>query len=87
MNLPVGKFVDSFHEISFRGFNMPIITVYDNPSDLPGLFVARIYDFDQSTPYAMVKTSLKAIRKGIPVRFARLAPMVGDDPAIVEVWI
>lgn len=81
------QIIGSFHEMDFRAIKVPVITVYERPADFPESFVARVYDLDQWTPYAMVKTSLEAIRKEIPNRFYRLERMVGDDPAILEVWI
>lgn len=86
--LPDSILEDSFHGTNFSAFKVPIITIYDKPADFPESFVARIYDLDQWTPYAMVKPTLKAIREGIPShRFYRLDRMMGDDPNIVEVWV
>lgn len=85
--LPSSTIVSSFEEIDFSTFTMPIITIYVRPSDFRESFVARIFDFDQWTPYAMVKPSLEAIREGIPAHLYRMDRMVGDDPAIVEVWL
>lgn len=87
MNLPPSVHIQSFNEISFGAFKLPIITVYSSPLDYPNMFVARLYDLDQWTPYVMVRSSLDVIREAIPAQFHRMDRNPDDDPAILEVWI
>jgi hypothetical protein len=64
--------------------------VYDSPFDIPGVFVARLWDGPRPTERTMVADDLvdlrHMIRRATPglIRFLR---MPDDDPKIVEVWL
>lgn len=80
--------IDTFYDFDFSGYRMPMICVFDSPQDQPGLFVARLFDLNQPTEYALLKTSLEALRECIPVeRFHPLPRFEEDHPNVVEVWI
>lgn len=83
--------LDSFKEINFNNFFFPMITIYNNPSDFPGKYVARVFDVKDAKamvqPYAVIKNSLNDVRESLPSRFVKMPRDVNDDPAIVEVWI
>lgn len=66
---------------------MPILVVYDDPTDIPGKFVVRVFDMQRPTKIITVSDSLAEARKTIsPVaaRFHRLPHQPGEDPKIVE---
>jgi hypothetical protein len=66
---------------------MPIITVYYNTLDFPHQFVARLFDLDNPTPFAVVKDSLLELREAIPHQFTNIGRNEEDVSVIVEVWI
>lgn len=67
---------------------IPIITVYRNPADYPGKFVARVWDTDRPTNLAAIADTYEELLQAIPVnQMVRMAPDARDDPAIVETWI
>lgn len=64
-----------------------IWTVYDNPVDMPGRFVARKWRMDRPTAELLQDKSLVALRAKLPNGLTRLERSPQDDPKIVEVWI
>ena len=70
---------------------MPMWTIYDSPSDRPGLFVARLWLVSSRGVMATddVKTAgtLVEIRAKLPRGLACMQRHQDDDPCIVEVWI
>lgn len=84
----MNKIIKTFKDPSlYTGSLMPIITVYFNPSDFPDKYVGRLWNMNQSTPYAIVKDSLEEVREQIPENMIRLERSTQDDPVIVETWI
>jgi hypothetical protein len=83
--------IEEFNPSILKGMFMPLITVYENPADFKGKFVARIWDIQKGTvlhtPFAVIKDSLEEIRSLIPYNFNRIERQKGDDPCIVEVWV
>lgn len=86
MNLPKTKLIDSFQEVPFQEYKLPIITIYYNPLDYPNQYVARVFDLDRPTQYAMVKDSQKEITDLIPYGLNRMERQADDQPHVVEVW-
>lgn len=70
-----------------RTVKAPIICIYNNPEDYPGQFVARLWDLDKPTRYAIVANTLEAIRAAIPDGMICFRRDQNDDPCIVESWI
>lgn len=71
-----------------RKVDLPLVTVYYNTSDFPGKYLARLWDMDKPTPYAVVRDTLDLIRLSIPTSFmSNLGRQPLDDPNIVEVWL
>ncbi|WP_089610078.1 hypothetical protein [Dehalobacterium formicoaceticum] len=66
---------------------VPIIVIYNNPADYPGKFVARLWDVNKPTRYAVVKDTLEEARKAIPYFMWRIGRDEKDDPVIVEIWM
>jgi hypothetical protein len=67
---------------------LEIWTVYENPSDFPGKFVARLFINDKPTSLIMVTDELKVIRRRLQNKgFVRLPRATTDDPVIVECWL
>jgi hypothetical protein len=82
------KIVNSFKDINVYGIcKLPLITVYNSPNDFPGKYVARLWDVNKATEYAMVKDTLQEIRANIPPIMAKLLHSPGDDPVIIETWL
>lgn len=77
------------------GYPMRQWTVYDSPSDFPGMYVAREWLVDPTgvrpsdvTPYVdpyldNVRRFIEAVAPGS----VRLLPSEGEDPVIVETWL
>lgn len=89
----MNMFVESFKKENYPDLKMPLVTVYYNPSDFPGKYVARLFDFENPTNQVMVKDTLDEIRDSFVsqnyssntwVNFSRDEL---DDPNILEIWI
>jgi hypothetical protein len=65
-----------------------IWTVYANPSDLPGKFVARPFSSKLGGPFgfAIVADSLDKCRAALPWGLTRQPRNPADDPVVVEIW-
>ncbi|TWH49619.1 hypothetical protein [Sporomusa sp. KB1] len=79
--------LNSFITADLNQVTMPMITVYKNPSDFPGKFVARLFRLQKPTIIAVVKDTLPEIRMTIPRHMVRLPRHQADDPTILETWI
>lgn len=69
---------------------LAIWTVYENPSDYPGKFIARkiIVGADPHSNTTMVDgDSLSEVREKIPGVLFRMERHPDDDPVIVETWM
>ena len=66
---------------------LPLICVYNSPSDYPGKYVARLWDVDKPTNMVAVAESLEEIREAKPPEMMIMDRLTGDDPVIVETWI
>lgn len=64
-----------------------LIVVYENPLDMPGLFVARLFLMDQPTGYIVKRRSLEGLLQTIPGHMVRLEPHFQDDPNIKAVYV
>jgi hypothetical protein len=68
-------------------------TVYDNPKDYPGKFVARRFDVDASGPKPsasiIIAEDLDTLRDILQFEFGlvKLMRSPGDEPQIVETWL
>lgn len=65
---------------------IPMIVVYEKPKDYPTQFVARLWNGNKPTRYAILKNSIDDIRAAIPPMH-RIGRHPGDDPVIQETWI
>lgn len=72
---------------------LAIWTVYDNPTDYPGKFVARRFDVDASGPRpsasVIVAPDLEALRNilAFELHLTCLTRNEQDEPQIVECWL
>lgn len=66
---------------------LPLICIYNNPSDYPGKYVARLWDVDKPTNMVAIAESLEEIREAKPPEMMIMDRMPNDDPVIVETWI
>ena len=73
--------------ISDNDIKIPLITIYYNPSDYPGKYVARLFDCSNPTHYIVLADTLENIRQSIPPTMRCFRRHPDDDPCIVEVWI
>jgi hypothetical protein len=69
---------------------LDLITIFNNPSDFPGLFVARIFSIcdGEVVPGNLVAQgkTLDEVRKQLPPGLFRLEREPNDDEKIVESW-
>lgn len=80
--------LDTLKDIELLNFGFPYFTVYQNPKDFPEeVFVARLFNIKEATPYFIERKTLEEIRADIPEGFFRMNPSPEDDPVIVEIWI
>lgn len=66
-------------------------TVYDNPADLLGVFVARKSIATGAhvgpTEEVLMATTLQALRQQLPMGLYRIQRHPSDERQIVEVWL
>lgn len=67
---------------------MTVYTIYRNPSDFPGKFVARKFeDLVPDNRPTVVENILEEARAKLPKGLFWTNRADNDDPSIVEVWI
>ncbi|WP_417898226.1 hypothetical protein ABN702_18580 [Bacillus haimaensis] len=81
------QLINSFSDINMKEYSMPIICIYNSPSDYKGMFVARLFDVNKPTPIILMRLTLDAIRSEIPVGFTLVPKSAGEDANIVESYI
>jgi len=67
-------------------------TIYHNPSDYPGKYVARRFVVERglglkAAREVLIADTLEAIRARLPPGLYCLGRQPGDEPQIVETWI
>lgn len=67
--------------------DLKMITIYKNPKDFPGKYVARLFINGKATIVAMVKDDIEEIRELLPCYCIPMQRSLLDDPVIVETWI
>lgn len=75
--------LSNYHNLT----NINLVVIYENPTDYPHQFVARLFIGNSPTNILSVKNTLKEIRALIPCDYTRIERFQGDDPVIVETWI
>lgn len=66
----------------------PLITVYENPRDFPGKWVARLFDLKRPTPIMAIAGSYEELLQTMPSSgMIRMPRRPDDDPVIREVWL
>lgn len=81
------QLISSFNEIDMKEYTMPIICIYNSPSDYKGMFVARLFDVNKPTPIILMRITLDAIRNEIPESFSLVPKQAGEDANIVGTYI
>lgn len=76
-----------YMKISKMVRTMPMIAIYNQPTDYPDKYVARLWDCNAPTHLIALADTLEEIQQTIPPNMTRLPHMAGDDPCIVEVWL
>ena len=61
--------------------------VYDSPSDFPGSFVARRFEFNKPTEDVRTAPTLAELHRLLPSGLVRLERNPHDQPHIVEVGV
>ena len=70
-----------------RQTTMPIITIFNSPTDYPGKYVARVFDVGKPTTLAAVADTYEELMQANPAGMVRLERNEKDDPVILETWI
>ena len=80
--------VDVFDEEKIHGdIKLPIICVYDRPTDYPDKYIARLWDANTPTRIVAVADTLEELRRSKPASMLILPRSTEDDKVIVETWI
>lgn len=79
--------VENFFNADFSDLEMPLIAVFFDPKDVPGKYVARVFDLGKPTDMMTIKDTLEEIRAAIPPVFNRIPRTAEDHPTVVEVWL
>lgn len=70
---------------------LPVITVYDHPTDYPDQYVARKFIGETPTELSFADADLEKVRDWARTRFPyeaeRFPRHETDDPVIMETWI
>lgn len=68
---------------------LSIWTIYDNPTDYPGKFVARRFEGETPTASIVIADDIETIRNIMHFEFGlvKLMRHPSDDPKIVETWL
>ena len=66
---------------------LPMIVIYENPTDFPGKFVARLWDMIWPTDLHVVKDTYEELLEEIPDFMVKIQRLPFDDPVIKEVWM
>ncbi len=82
----------SAHKACIAQRHLPIWCVTFNPSDLPGLYVARLnVSANSGATYVaslcVAGTTLDAVRQALPAGLVRMPRHTDDAPQIVETWL
>jgi hypothetical protein len=71
--------------------DLVIWTVYENPLDMPGFFVARAHivreGFTYPTAAMFIGLTLAEVRRQLPRGLFCMPRQDGDEPPIVESWL
>ncbi len=65
---------------------MEIFTIYYNPTDYPGKYVARRFN-PGPDPEPLAVGSLEEVRAAVPKGLVFMPRFPLDDPCIVETWL
>lgn len=86
--MPV-KIALSISEVDLSNIKVPVIVVYEHPSDYPQYYVARIFNVDKPTDTIMLKDTLEEIQEDVRNNTNMMFMLRGaeDDPCIVGVWL
>lgn len=83
--------LNSLKDADFRTLKLPMIVVYNNPSDFPGKYAAKIWEAATATPTncIIIRSTPEEIREDIKAAgFQTLFPRAaGDSPEIIESWM
>ena len=75
------------YEKSAKQARIPLICIYDHPTDYPDKFIARLWDCSAPTNIIATADTLEELRAKIPDCMVKLDRHPQADPCIVEVWI
>jgi hypothetical protein len=81
------RIIKEFTQDILSKFFLPIITIYENPKDHPGKFVARVWDLTSPTEFIIIEDSYKEMLKHKPQNMVIMLRDLKDDPIIRESWI
>ena len=78
--------VNDFTKV-ITNYKLPIITIYENPEDMPGYYVARLFDGSKPTYYYAKRKRLKDLKKTIPHCMINFGRTGNDVSCLLETWI
>lgn len=80
--------LNNFQEIDIHKIKqIPIIAVYNHPTDYPDNFVARLWIGNKPSRYVVLCNNIDELRQSIPPWMQKLMPADQDDPVIIETWL
>lgn len=85
----ISKNVISFGNVDFSGIKIPMIVVYERPSDFPDKYIARVFDCEIPTDVIIVRDSLQEIRDDITAAGFMVCMERSQEDAlsVVETWM
>lgn len=66
---------------------VPVVTIYGNPADYPGKFVARLFNGTRPTNIIAIADTLDDIREAKPDNMQAIPRTEQDAREIIEMWI
>lgn len=79
--------IKDFTPEMLKNCKLPIIVTYYNTKDFPNLYVARLFDLNNPTPYVVVESTLEALVELIPKPLQFMPRDPKDDSTILGSYL
>lgn len=87
------QIIDAFDMQTIRALcpltkgNVPLIIVYRDTKDYPGVFTARLFNKTEPTYLIAQAETLEELLKAKPPEMVRIGRLKTDPPRAVETWL
>lgn len=81
------KVAQNYTQIDYSGLKHPIWTIFQNTTDYPEQYVARLFDLSIPTNVVMIDDCLDNLRQKINPLLDRYPRDEFDDKSVVEIYM